>query len=79
MYSHFLAAIRALIMPDVVPNAMATTETWSDPNQCPFCDAQLTSPGAGFVDHLEQHPDCQSRFDAWRDRITDDICGGWMG
>lgn len=58
---------------------MAASETWTDPNQCPFCGAQLPSPGAGFVDHLDENPACESGFETWRDRITDDIRGGWMG
>lgn len=58
---------------------MSTNETWTNPDRCPFCEGQLPSPGAGFVDHLDRNPDCESRFDVWRDRISDDICGGWSG
>ncbi|WP_415378564.1 hypothetical protein [Halosimplex sp. TS25] len=58
---------------------MATTESWSDPERCPFCGAKLASPGAGFVDHTAESPDCETKFETWRDRITDDVAGGWSG
>ncbi|WP_313691901.1 DUF7501 family protein [Halorarum halobium] len=58
---------------------MSATETWTDPNSCPFCGEQLPSPGAGFVDHIDETPDCESRFGVWRDRIGDDIQGDWSG
>jgi hypothetical protein len=58
---------------------MAASESWGDPNQCPFCGARLSSPGAGFVDHVGENPECEAEFDAWRDRVSDDIRGGWMG
>ena len=58
---------------------MATTETWSDPSQCPFCDTALASPGAGFVDHLDDSDDCRTEFDVWRGRVADDLGGAWTG
>jgi hypothetical protein len=58
---------------------MATTETWSDPSRCPYCGATLDSPGAGFVDHLDDADDCERRHGRWRDRIDDDMRGGWAG
>jgi hypothetical protein len=58
---------------------MATSDTWNDPDRCPFCGDQIPSPGAGFVDHLGESPDCESDFGDWRARITDDIRGGWAG
>ncbi|MFB6221073.1 MAG: hypothetical protein ABEH90_06505 [Halolamina sp.] len=58
---------------------MAASETWSDPDLCPFCDEKLASPGAGFVAHLDESPDCEARFENWRDRIGDDVRGGWSG
>jgi len=58
---------------------MATSETWNDPNRCPFCGDALASPGAGFVAHVAEAPDCEDRFDAWRDRVGGDVGGGWSG
>ncbi|MBX0325339.1 hypothetical protein EGH21_20130 [Halomicroarcula sp. F13] len=58
---------------------MSTTETWNDPNRCPFCDEVLASPGAGFVAHIESRSECADAFGRWRDRIGDDVAGGWSG
>lgn len=58
---------------------MASSETWTDPNRCPFCGGQLPSPGAGFVGHVEENPDCRSEFRTWRERVSDDVRGGWTG
>lgn len=52
---------------------------WDNPDVCPFCGTGLTGPGAGFVDHLDEAPECRARFEAWRERVTDDIGGGWGG
>jgi len=64
------------------PVSEATTPvstTWNDPDICPFCDGQLTGPGAGSVDHPAPHPACVPGFDARRDRVIDDVGGGWSG
>ncbi|WP_058366694.1 DUF7501 family protein [Haloparvum sedimenti] len=53
--------------------------TWSDPNECPFCGAALADPGAGFVDHVAENPDCDRRFETWRDRVAGDMGGEWSG
>lgn len=58
---------------------MTTTATWNDPEHCPFCGETLPTPGVGFIDHIDESPDCKSGFDAWRTRIAGDICGGWSG
>lgn len=58
---------------------MATNASWTDPDRCPFCDERLDSPGAGFVDHVEESPECEAEFGTWRDRIGDDVAGGWSG
>ncbi len=58
---------------------MATTESWTDPHQCPFCGDALASPGAGFIAHLESAPACQDAFDTWRDRVGGDVSRGWSG
>jgi hypothetical protein len=58
---------------------MATTGTWSDPEQCPFCGDEIDSPGVGFVDHVDEAPDCESEFETWRQRVTDDVAGCWGG
>lgn len=51
------------------------TATWTDESNCPFCETSLPNPGAGFVDHLKESPDCQSGFDAWRFHLADDFGG----
>ncbi|WP_435361404.1 DUF7501 family protein [Haloarchaeobius sp. DFWS5] len=55
------------------------TPSWSNPNVCPFCDAELADPGAGFIDHLSDSEHCDSGFQLWRGNIADDISGGWSG
>ncbi|WP_327054097.1 DUF7501 family protein [Halomicrococcus gelatinilyticus] len=51
--------------------------TWNDPDHCPFCEAELPNPGAGFVDHIDDHPTCESGFETWRRNVADDMHGGW--
>jgi hypothetical protein len=58
---------------------MATNETWTDPYECPFCGDRLPTPGGGFVDHLGESPECESGFETWRERVAEDIHGGWSG
>lgn len=55
------------------------SDNWSNPDLCPFCGAQLEDGGAGFIDHVEESPVCKDRFDAWKERIRDDIGGEWGG
>lgn len=52
---------------------------WSDPNHCPFCADKLADPGAGFIDHLDENPQCASGFEQWRDRVAGDMMRGWGG
>lgn len=52
---------------------------WDDPDYCPFCGAALADGGAGFIDHVEETPDCDERFEAWLEAIRDDIDGEWGG
>ncbi|WP_255151383.1 DUF7501 family protein [Halorarius halobius] len=52
---------------------------WDDPDYCPFCGTRLTSGGAGFIDHLEASPDCETRFAEWLEHVRDDIGGEWGG
>jgi hypothetical protein len=58
---------------------MAASETWNDPNRCPFCGAELSTPGRGFVTHLETSDACDREFEAWRHHVADDVAGGWAG
>ena len=58
---------------------MELTTTDMDPDQCPFCGAQLASAGAGFIDHVDEKPECEERFNTWRVRIAQDIQAGWAG
>ncbi|MFB6184854.1 MAG: hypothetical protein ABEI96_09895 [Haloarculaceae archaeon] len=52
---------------------------WNHPDYCPFCGAALADGGAGFIDHVDAHPTCKDRFEAWRERIVDDVDGEWSG
>lgn len=52
---------------------------WNRPDFCPFCGAELTDGGGGFIDHLDDAPECEERFAVWRQRITEDIGGEWGG
>ena len=58
---------------------MATSESWTDPNSCPFCGAHLASPGAGFVDHIDESAPCKTEFEFWRENVGSDITAGWGG
>lgn len=58
---------------------MALSETTIEPRECPFCGAELASPGAGFMRHIDEVSDCHDAFETWRDRVTDDVRGGWPG
>lgn len=57
----------------------ATATDWNDPNVCPFCGDALADPGAGFIDHIETSPNCESGFETWRSNVANDIRGGWSG
>lgn len=52
---------------------------WTDPGTCPFCGSALATPGAGFVDHLEESPDCAAGFEVWRENLAGDMAGEWSG
>jgi len=54
------------------------TATWTGTEECPFCDAELPDPGAGFIDHLDDSDGCEAGFDEWRSNLADDLRGGWM-
>ncbi len=56
-----------------------TTTNWADPATCPFCGGDLPDPGAGFVDHLGESPDCESGFEVWRENVAGDVAGEWSG
>ncbi len=58
---------------------MAASETWTNPEVCPFCNTTLTSPGEGFMNHIETNDGCRSHYEDWRTNITDDMTGGWSG
>ncbi len=64
---------------DLADSGMAATDSWNDPERCPFCGEALASPGAGFVDHTAEHPECEAKFETWRDRVGGDLRGGWSG
>ena len=56
-----------------------TTTTWGDTCTCPFCGDDLADPGAGFVDHIHERPDCESGFEIWRTNLSSDLVGEWSG
>jgi len=54
------------------------TTTWTDTGVCPFCDAELADPGAGFIDHIAESEECETGFDVWRTNVAEDVRGGWI-
>jgi len=38
---------------------MALSETSIEPSQCPFWGTEIASPGAGFMRHVENEPECR--------------------
>lgn len=56
-----------------------TASNWDDTGTCPFCGGALSDPGAGFIDHIHDHPDCEESFDLWRGNLADDLAGEWSG
>lgn len=56
-----------------------TVRHWGDLLDCPFCSAEVTDPGAGFVDHLAESHSCADAFDDWREAVAGDIGGEWGG
>jgi hypothetical protein len=58
---------------------MAASESWTDPNRCPFCGRTVASPGEGFMNHLDESEACNEDFRVWRGRIAEDMSGGWTG
>lgn len=60
-------------------DASGPDPAWSDPYTCPFCDATLSDPGAGFVDHLARSGPCERGYERWRERVAGDIVGEWTG
>lgn len=55
------------------------TTNWSDPDTCPFCGGELSDPGAGFVDHIDENDTCETHFENWRTNLADDLAGEWSG
>lgn len=53
--------------------------SWNGTETCPFCGRSIQDPGAGFIAHTRDHPDCRSAFDGWRRRLQEDLVGGWSG
>lgn len=64
----------------MTPNSSSDREAvWNDPDYCPFCGTELADGGAGFIDHVDDAPECGERFDEWLEAIRDDIGGEWSG
>lgn len=55
------------------------TTNWSDPGTCPFCGGELSDPGVGFIDHIDENAACETHFDAWRENLAGDLAGEWSG
>jgi hypothetical protein len=51
------------------------TANWTTEYNCPFCDGNLDNPGAAFVDHIDENPECKSGHDAWKFHLSDDFGG----
>jgi hypothetical protein len=58
---------------------MSWTSVTTDPTRCPFCGDDLSSPGEGFVRHVEASADCHEQYERWRMRVAEDIRGVWAG
>jgi hypothetical protein len=65
------------MVPDTHP--ARDSPEWDNPDFCPFCGAELTDGGPGFIDHLETAPTCEERFAEWREQVAGDIGGEWGG
>ena len=52
---------------------------WERPDFCPFCGIELADGGAGFVDHLDDAPECTDRFETWRARVIEKVEDEWDG
>lgn len=59
--------------------AVNTTTEWTDPVTCPFCGDQLSDPGAGFMEHIDENAECENGFDLWRENLAGDLAGEWTG
>ncbi len=70
-HSYYISGMAELVMESNEPGVEPTT--------CPFCGTDLASPGAGFIRHIEETTGCHESFETWRDRVADDIRGGWAG
>ncbi|GAA0251683.1 hypothetical protein ACFFQF_02665 [Haladaptatus pallidirubidus] len=53
--------------------------SWTNPEQCPFCDATLEDGGWGFIAHVRTNSSCRTEYDMWREQITGDMSGEWGG
>ncbi|QLC34630.1 hypothetical protein EFA46_010580 [Halarchaeum sp. CBA1220] len=51
---------------------------WDDPQECPWCGAAIENGGAGFVDHIDENPECAEAFETWQETVSDDVARGWM-
>mgnify|MGYP000031677453 FL=1 len=71
MHNHYVAGDRSWYM--------ATATNSVEPNRCPFCERPIGSAGAGFMEHIESHPECSKAFELWRERVDGDMPGGWAG
>lgn len=56
-----------------------TSPVWSDPEHCPFCEAELVDGGSAFIDHIKTSQPCNQGFNLWRQQVADDIGSEWGG
>lgn len=57
------------------PQALGA-EPEGDVRQCMFCGRPIADRGLGFLQHLDQNPECQAAYDAWLERLDQDRPGG---
>ncbi len=57
----------------------SSTNSWTNPERCPFCDARIEDGGWGFVVHVRANEPCEKEFDMWREQIAGDMAGEWSG
>lgn len=80
-FGHDEATVESVLAdPDVegVEEAAVATD-WDDPQQCPFCGADIPDGGPGFVDHIDDSEPCRLGFERWREGVAGDMGGEWTG
>jgi len=61
-------------MDDLAPDEV----DWDNPDQCPWCGAPIENGGSGFIEHIEESPDCEAAFERWRENVAEDVGAEWI-